>query len=229
MKPWLVAIARISFALAATLAFGQAPAPPQVDPDSPQTHAKALEALSRAQKPAVNGESREMKAESRPIAGMNLGVAGMNLGVAGMNLGVERKAVDVSGLLRDLNAEVRGKEVRIALSADVLFDFDKADLKPEAQASLDKVAAVLKSYPKATATIEGHTDAKGDGNYNQKLSERRAESVRKWLATHGASLPMTTRGMGPKKPVAPNAKPDGTDDPQGRQKNRRVEIVVKLA
>ena len=216
MKRWIAGIARIFGALAATLAFGQASAPPaQADPDTPQTHAKALEALSRAQKPTINGESREMKAESRPIAAMNLGVEG--------------KAVDVSGLLRDLNAEVRGKEVRIALSADVLFDFDKADLKPEAQASLDKVAAVLKSYPKATATIEGHTDSKGDGNYNQKLSERRAESVRKWLAAHGATLPMTTRGMGQKKPVAPNAKPDGTDDPQGRQKNRRVEIVVKLA
>jgi outer membrane protein OmpA-like peptidoglycan-associated protein len=231
MKRWVVGLVSIAGAVAATLALRAAAQPAEVDPDSPGIHAKAREALSRAQKPAMNGESRELKAETRPIAGMNLGVggAGMNRGVAGMNLGVEGKAVDVSGLLRDLNAEVRGKEVRIALSADVLFDFDKADLKPEAQASLDKVAAVLKSYPKATATIEGHTDGKGDGNYNQKLSERRAESVRKWLAAHGATLPMTTRGMGPKKPVAPNAKPDGTDDPQGRQKNRRVEIVVKRA
>ena len=214
MKHWVVVgIAWICAAVATTLAFGQEAQPAQADPDSPAVHAKALEALSRAQRQTLKGETREINAESRPIVGANLGVEG--------------KAVDVLGLLRDLNAQVRGKEVRIALSADVLFDFDKADLRPEAAASLDKVVAVLKSYPKATATIEGHTDSKGDSNYNQKLSERRAESVRKWLAAHGAMLSMTTRGWGEKKPVAPNAKPDGTDDPQGRQKNRRVEIVVQ--
>jgi outer membrane protein OmpA-like peptidoglycan-associated protein len=206
MRRWVVALAWIAGAAAATHALRAASQPAEVDPDSPAVHAKAVEALSRAQR-------RDIKAETRPIVGMNLGVEG--------------KATDISGLLRDLNAEVRGKEVRIALSADVLFDFDKADLRPEAAASLDKVVAVLKSYPKATATIEGHTDSKGGGNYNQKLSERRAESVRKWLAARGATLPMTTRGLGEKKPVAPNARPDGTDDPQGRQKNRRVEIVVK--
>jgi outer membrane protein OmpA-like peptidoglycan-associated protein len=214
MKHRVAAPAWIAGAVAATLALQAAAQPAEADPDSPAVHAKALEALSRAQKPAINGESREVKGESRPIVGMNLGLEG--------------KAVDVSGLLRDLNAEVRGKEVRIALSADVLFDFDKADLRPEAAASLDKVVAVLKSYPKATATIEGHTDSKGGGNYNQKLSERRAESVRKWLAARGATLPMTTRGLGEKKPVAPNAKPDGADDPAGRQKNRRVEVVLDL-
>jgi outer membrane protein OmpA-like peptidoglycan-associated protein len=214
MKRWVSGIAGIVGTFATTLAFGQSPASPtQVDPDSPGAHAKALEALSRAQRSAIKDEVREVKGESRPVVGMNLGLEG--------------KAVDISGLLRDLNAEVRGKEVRIALSADVLFDFDKADLRPEAAASLDKVVAVLKSYPKATATIEGHTDSKGDSNYNRKLSERRAESVRKWLAAHGAMLRMTTRGMGEKKPVAPNSKPDGTDDPQGRQRNRRVEIVVQ--
>ncbi|MGZ5584428.1 MAG: OmpA family protein [Usitatibacter sp.] len=207
-------IACIAGAVAATLALAQAAAPPaQADPDSPAVHARAVEALSRAQRNPIRDESRELTPETRPIVGMNLGVEG--------------KAVGISGLLRELNAEVRGKEVRIALSADVLFDFDKADLRPEGLASLEKVAAVLKSYPKATATIEGHTDGKGERNYNQKLSERRAESVRKWLAAHGASLRMTTRGFGATKPVAPNARPDGSDDPQGRQKNRRVEIVVQ--
>lgn len=192
--------------LALALAPGAAAQKAEVDPDSAELHAKAKEALSRAQTLEVQGKTLEIK--------------GMNLAVAG-------KAQDISGLLRDLNAEVRGREVRIALSADVLFDFDKADLKPEAKPSLDKVVAVLKSYPKATATVEGHTDSKGDDAYNQKLSERRADSVRKWLAANGASLRMSTRGWGEKKPVAPNAKPDGKDNPEGRQKNRRVEITVK--
>jgi outer membrane protein OmpA-like peptidoglycan-associated protein len=130
--------------------------------------------------------------------------------------------------LRDLNAEVRGKQVRIALSADVLFDFDKAELRPEGRPALEKLVTVLKSYPsaKTKATIEGHTDSKGDEKYNQKLSERRAESVRRWLAQNGAAMAMSTKGLGKAKPIAPNTKPDGRDDPEGRQKNRRVEIVV---
>ena len=211
MKAWRAAVGGLAGA-ACALALAQAPTP-ETDPDSRETHAKALEALPRAQRSELKTEARDLKAETRPIAAMNLGV--------------QAKAVDVSGLLRDLNAEVRGKEVRIALSADVLFDFDKAELRPEAKASLDKVVAVLKAYPKATATIEGHTDGKGDDKYNQKLSERRAESVRKFLAGNGATLAITTQGLGAKKPVAPNRKPDGSDDPAGRQKNRRVEIVVK--
>jgi len=141
---------------------------------------------------------------------------------------VAGKAEDISGLLRDLNAEVRGKETRIALSADVLFDFDKAELRAEARPALEKLVTVLKSYPsaKTRATIEGHTDSKGDEKYNQKLSERRAESVRRWLVENGAAMAMSTKGLGKTKPIAPNTKPDGRDDPEGRQKNRRVEIVV---
>jgi outer membrane protein OmpA-like peptidoglycan-associated protein len=200
-------------AVAATLAAGAAAQSPEPDPDSPAAHARAVEALSRAQRLEVQGE---------PLA-----VVGEPLAIQGLNLAVEGKAQDISGLLRDLNAEVRGREVRIALNADVLFAFDKADLKPDARPSLDKVVAVLKSYPKAQARIEGHTDSKGDDAYNQKLSEKRAESVRKFLAAGGATLRMTTRGWGEKKPVAPNAKPDGKDDPEGRQKNRRVEITVQ--
>jgi outer membrane protein OmpA-like peptidoglycan-associated protein len=178
----------------------------EVDPDSPETHARAKEALGRAQRLPIKGEERA-------LVGLRSEVAG--------------RVQDLDGLLRDLNAEVRGKQVRIALSADVLFDFDKADLKPEARPSLEKVVAVLKSYPKATATVEGHTDSKGDDAYNQKLSVRRADSVRKWLAANGASLRMATRGWGEKKPLVPNSTPDGKDDPEARQKNRRVEITVK--
>jgi outer membrane protein OmpA-like peptidoglycan-associated protein len=207
----------LTIPLAMTLlaaAAGAAPQAPALDPDSPQMHARAVEALTRAQRLPLRADQLAIAGETRAIAGLNLAVAG--------------KAVDVSGLLRDLNAEVRGKEVRIALSADVLFDFDQASLRPEAKPALEKLVAVLKSYPsaKARATIEGHTDGKGDEQYNQKLSERRAESVKRWLTENGAAVPMTVRGVGKKRPVAPNTKPDGSDNPDGRQKNRRVEIVV---
>ena len=155
-----------------------------------------------------------------PISAAVLEIKGISSGVAG-------KAEALQAALKDLGALVTDQEIRIALAADVLFDFDKSTLRPEAKPALDKVVEVLKSYPKASATIEGHTDGKGDAAYNQKLSERRAESVRGWLAGNGASLNMSTRGWGKKKPIAPNAKPDGKDDPDGRQKNRRVEIAVK--
>jgi outer membrane protein OmpA-like peptidoglycan-associated protein len=76
--------------------------------------------------------------------------------------------------------------------------------------------------------VEGHTDAKGSDEYNQALSERRAASVRTWFV-QAAKLPaksVTAVGFGERQPVADNEKPDGSDDPEGRQKNRRVEVVV---
>ena len=204
MRSAALALAAGAFA-ATTLASAQAASEP--DPDSAEAHRRALEALPRA-------ERRAISAEERTIVGMP------ERTIAG-------RSEDISGLMRDLGAEVRGREMRIALSADVLFDFDKAELKPEAAASLSKVAAVLRSQPDATAVIEGHTDGKGNDAYNQKLSEQRAETVRRWLAQNGATMKIASRGHGKKKPVAPNTTKDGKDDPEGRQKNRRVEIVVQ--
>lgn len=178
----------------------------EIDPDSAETHARAVEALSRAQRLAVSGETRQ---------------------IVGVNLAVSGKTEDISGLLRDLKAQTRGSEVRIELSADVLFDFDKADLKPEAAESLDKVAAVLKANPKAHARVEGHTDSKGTDAYNRRLSEARADSVRKALAAKGVSNAIEARGHGSAKPVVPNTTKDGKDDPDGRRRNRRVDIVVQ--
>jgi outer membrane protein OmpA-like peptidoglycan-associated protein len=185
---------------------------PDLDPDSPEAHAKAREALPRAQRVELKPELRTVAGESRQIVGIRSGIEG--------------RTHDVAGLLKDLNAEVRGQEVRIALAADVLFDFDKAELRAEAKPALDKVAAVLKAYPQASAKIEGHTDGKGDAAYNQKLSLRRAESVRAWLAANGVGMKIATRGWGKDKPVAPNTGPGGKDNPEGRQKNRRVEITM---
>lgn len=133
----------------------------------------------------------------------------------------------IDSTLKDLGAKVTETEIRIDLAADVLFDFDKADLRPDALPALQKVGEVLKSYPNAPVLIEGHTDSVGNDQYNQQLSERRAASVQRALAARGATNPMATRGWGETKPVAPNTKPDGSDNPEGRQKNRRVEIVVR--
>ena len=155
-----------------------------------------------------------------PVSGKVLELRGLASGVAG-------KAAAIEAVLKELGAKVTEQEIRIDLSADVLFDFDKADLRREATPALEKLASVLKTYPAATTTIEGHTDSKGGRRYNQDLSERRAASVRGWLGSHGVGNPMTTRGWGETKPAVPNSKPGGADNPEGRQKNRRVEITLE--
>ncbi len=134
----------------------------------------------------------------------------------------------IQGVLQDLGAKVVGQEVRIDLAADVLFDFDKYTLLPKAGDTLRKVGQVAASYPSSPIQIEGHTDGKGTHPYNIKLSENRANSVKAWLVQNAsvAGSRISTRGWGETKPIAPNKKPDGSDDPEGRQKNRRVEIVL---
>ncbi|AGY58460.1 OmpA family protein [Gloeobacter kilaueensis] len=120
-------------------------------------------------------------------------------------------------------------ETRIVLDADVLFDFDKDNIRPDAAAALVKVAIVLKGYPGKPVRIEGYTDSMGSDSYNLDLSRRRAAAVQGWLLQNARieNGRMRTTGFGESHPVAPNANPDGSDNPAGRQKNRRVEIVVR--
>jgi outer membrane protein OmpA-like peptidoglycan-associated protein len=136
---------------------------------------------------------------------------------------------DLGGKVQDLQVKETGQEIRIELAADVLFDFDKADLRPAAQKTLHQAAGIIQDKAKGAVKIEGHTDSKGNDAYNQKLSERRAASVKAWFIDKEGlgKVQFTTQGFGAKKPVASNTKRDGSDDPDGRQKNRRVEIVLK--
>jgi photosystem I P700 chlorophyll a apoprotein A2 len=146
------------------------------------------------------------------------------IAIAGVTSGIQ-------GVLQDLGAKVVGQEVRIDLAADVLFNFDQYTLLPKASDTLRKVGQVAASYPSSPIQIEGHTDGKGTHPYNMKLSENRAGSVKAWLVQNAsvAGSRISTRGWGETKPIAPNKKPDGSDDPEGRQKNRRVEIVLTKA
>jgi len=136
---------------------------------------------------------------------------------------------DMGGKVQDLEVKETATEVRIDLSADVLFDFDKSVLLPKAQQTLSQAAGLIHDKAKGTVRIDGYTDAKGSETYNQRLSERRAVAVETWFKTRGnlQSVSFVTRGFGAKNPVAANTKPDGSDDPDGRQKNRRVEIVIQ--
>jgi outer membrane protein OmpA-like peptidoglycan-associated protein len=117
-------------------------------------------------------------------------------------------------------------ERRLSVVGDALFDFDKAALRVDAEETLLAALPEIKKLGGRPARVEGHTDAKGSDSYNQKLSEARAKTVRDWLAQRDA-IPAATAitGYGKSKPVAANATEDGKDYPEGRQQNRRVEVV----
>jgi outer membrane protein OmpA-like peptidoglycan-associated protein len=174
----------------------------------------------------AKGKVLQLSGKILPLNGKVLALEGKILEIKGLAAGLAGAVSPVEAALEELGATVEEKQIKIDLAADVLFDFDKADLRPEAGPALAKVGEVLAAYPLAIVLIEGHTDAKGSDSYNQKLSERRAQSVVDWLTGKGVANKMTAKGLGEKTPVAANEKPDGTDDPEGRQKNRRVQITV---
>jgi outer membrane protein OmpA-like peptidoglycan-associated protein len=145
-------------------------------------------------------------------------------------LELQRKQLQIEETARkELQIKETEEAVTMKLEGDVLFDFDKAEIKPEAEQTLDKVGSVISQFPEGKVLIEGHTDSKGSPDVNLELSKRRAEAVKGWLVKK-KGVPesiITTRGFGETKPVAPNTNPDGSDDTQGRQQNRRVEITVE--
>jgi outer membrane protein OmpA-like peptidoglycan-associated protein len=115
----------------------------------------------------------------------------------------------------------RGLIVNIS---DVLFDFNKYTLKPGAREKMAKVSGILLAYPGLKIQLEGHTDAIGSEDYNQKLSEQRADAVREYLVGQGVpGATVTAVGFGKSRPVADNS------TAEGRQQNRRVEMVVSGA
>lgn len=129
----------------------------------------------------------------------------------------------------DLSGQTNDFQIELNLSSDVLFDFDKAVLKPEAAEELQKVADVIREKSKGTVRIIGHTDSKGSESYNKTLSLARAESVRNWLESQGVRQNYQISGAGAANPVVPNTREDGSDNPEGRAQNRRVEVIIHTA
>lgn len=111
---------------------------------------------------------------------------------------------------------------------DLYFIYDKDKMISESQPDLTKLIKYMKEHPEAKITLEGHTDFKGEEDYNQNLSIKRAERVKNSLIAAGISASrIKTTGYGELKPIANNTNPDGTDNPEGRQKNRRVEVKIQ--
>ncbi len=132
----------------------------------------------------------------------------------------ELQAAELQRQLDVLNAKPTDRGLVLTLG-DVLFTTGKADLKAGATGNLNKLVAFLDKYPDRTVDIQGYTDSVGTRDYNQSLSERRANSVKSYLAGQGiGSTRLSASGRGPSDPVADN------DSAAGRQQNRRVEVVI---
>jgi outer membrane protein OmpA-like peptidoglycan-associated protein len=130
--------------------------------------------------------------------------------------------------IQAIHAQESRCEQRLTTVADALFAFDQATLGADAEQTLAVLGPQIVQRGPHPIVIEGHTDSIGSDAHNQRLSEQRAAAVRAWLAAHHyvpASTPI--KGYGKTRPVAPNTHPDGSDDPAGRQKNRRVEMVIQ--
>ncbi len=132
----------------------------------------------------------------------------------------------LQGLVTTLGGEMREHEIFVALPADTLFAFDKADIQPASQARLQTLAELI-GKTRGTVQLVGHTDSKGAEDYNLALSHRRAKAVADWLAAHGVPAErLQAEGRGAAEPIADNQAADGSDNPQGRALNRRVEALI---
>ena len=135
----------------------------------------------------------------------------------------------VDELLDEFDAEDGADGTVLRVPDRVLFDFGSADLRDTAADRIERLVALLDSAGDAEVRVQGHTDDIGTDQANQQLSEERAQAVADALESAGVDgSRLTTEGFGSSEPIAPNREDDGADDPDGRQQNRRVEIVVDL-
>lgn len=171
----------------------------------------------------VDVRSREAE-NARRVANAALATASeerRSAEIARAEANAARNELDV---MRAQLTELQTKETErglVVTLGDVLFEVDRAAIKPGATRALDQLANALRKDPEASITIEGHTDSTGSREHNMDLSNRRADSVRAYLVTHDVDPgKITARGLGPDYPVASNA------TEAGRQQNRRVEVIV---
>jgi outer membrane protein OmpA-like peptidoglycan-associated protein len=187
-------------------------------PDDPTAHDAAKLSLLT---PGPDQGGQSLLEDIREIEGLDTAVDGQGLALLATVGGLNQA-------INDLGAKVGEMEISVALSADILFDFDKADIKPTAETELTKLGLIIREKRTGDVTIIGHTDAKGSDNYNMGLSDRRADSVKNWLVKYAQinAEVITTEGLGETQPIAPNVKADGSDDIDGRTKNRRVDVTI---
>lgn len=161
------------------------------------------------------------KGGNAPLGAVLGGVVG---GVAGNVIGnkMDKQAKEIKETLPGAEVERVGEGIKVTMSESLVnFAFNSSDLTTVAKTNLDKLAEVLANNPDTNINVYGHTDSKGTDEYNQSLSERRANSVKSYLISKGiASSRIFAIGVGEKEPVATN------DTDAGRAENRRVEFAI---
>jgi len=144
-------------------------------------------------------------------------------GAAGAYIGsyMDKQAAELEQDLAGAKIERVGEGIKITFDSGILFDVNKATLRPASEAELTKLAAILNKYPDTNILLEGHTDATGTDEYNLDLSRLRAQSVSAFLAGQSvASNRFSIMGYGESQPIADN------ETEVGRQANRRVEVAI---
>jgi len=144
-------------------------------------------------------------------------------GTAGAVIGrkMDKQAEELQRDMANAKVERVGEGIKITFDSGILFDTNKADLRPASITEIDKMAAVLQKYPDTNVLVEGHTDASGSDAINQPLSERRAQAVANQTIAKGvAASRVTTKGYGSSQPIADNS------TAEGKQANRRVEVAI---
>jgi outer membrane protein OmpA-like peptidoglycan-associated protein len=171
---------------------------------------------------AAEAASARLSPRSLAIRGLVVAIPGLTVGLGAGGTGILASVQELAAAKQDLGAQETALEVRVELPADVLFDFDRADIRSDAAAALANLATIIAAYPQGRVELSGHTDAKGADAYNLALSQRRASAVKEWLvARHGIDgARVDARGEGEARPVADN------DTEAGRQRNRRVEALI---
>lgn len=146
-----------------------------------------------------------------------------------LNAQIKDLSANASAIIKkNDNISVRDSEQGkvLYIASDVLFNFDSAQLSAKAEANLKDIATIINEIPGGVVKVVGHTDAKGTDQYNLKLSKSRAQSVAEFLVKQGVDRTrLSPEGRGEKDPIAKNEM-NGKDNPDGRQKNRRVEFIL---
>lgn len=161
------------------------------------------------------------KAAGNTVLGAILGAA--IGGAAGLYIGnyMDKQAAEIKQDIAGARVERVGEGIRITFDSGILFDVNKAELKPVSKENISKLAAILQKYPDTNILLEGHTDATGTDEHNLELSRARSQAVANFLASLQVSATrFTIMGYGEAQPIADN------ETEVGRAQNRRVEIAI---
>ncbi|MFP3980417.1 MAG: OmpA family protein [Desulfobacterales bacterium] len=146
--------------------------------------------------------------------------AGAGLGgLIGYRMEKQAEELETVRGMENVNYNEDTKEIDATMN--ILFDFDKADIRPGEKSKLDELAQVFSKYPENIVIVEGHTDSKGSAAYNRRLSELRASKVSEYIRSQDIDISkLTAKGYGESQPVATN------ETAEGREQNRRVDLQI---